>query len=300
MCNIVVTGSSGFVGRHTVKRLSTVFDQVFTLSRHQSLLSLSTKNIDSVIHLAARAHIVDKSYHESLIEFRKANVDYTLNLARSAASIGVKRFVFISTIGVNGIETLNSPFNANDKPSPHSAYAVSKYEAELGLQELAYRTGMEVVILRPPLVYGANAPGNFGLLMRCVDLGIPLPLGSVYNKRSFIAIDNLVDFILTCVSHPSAANEIFLVSDNEDISTTDLLRKIGFAIGHPARLFSVPTKFMTSAARLMGKSSIGQSLFGSLQIDMSKCTELLNWIPIISLDEGIKRSVKRDSHDQTS
>lgn len=309
---ILISGSNGFVGSALLRTAFQLGFTVNTLSRNpcnfhgisvQSFIEnpIQFKNLDTalehcdaVVHLAARAHVSQTKNCDSLNQFRKTNVELTLTLARQAAQSGVKRFIFISSIGVNGAVTHHSPFTAEDQPAPHSFYAISKHEAEIGLQEIAAQTGMEVVIIRPPLIYGPNAPGNFGLLLRWINRGVPLPLGAISNKRSLVAIDNFVDFILTCISHPSAANQIFLVSDGEDISTTELLRKVGLYSGHPARLIPISTKYLTSVARILGKTSMCQSLCESLQVDISKSHHLLGWKPPISLDEGIRRSTAKD------
>jgi nucleoside-diphosphate-sugar epimerase len=244
----------------------------------------------AVIHLAARVHVMQEAAANPLAEFRRVNVQGTLNLARQAAAAGVRRFVFVSSIGVNGAETFEQPFTAQDRVAPHSPYAVSKYEAELGLQALAAETGMEVVIIRPPLVYGPNAPGNFGSLMRWLKRGIPLPLGAIHNQRSLVALDNLVDLILTCLTHPAAANQTFLVSDGEDVSTTELLRRMGQALGRPARLAPVPASILKLAAAMVGKSDVAQRLCGSLQLDIEKTRRLLEWTPPLTLDQGLRKA----------
>jgi len=250
------------------------------------------EGVTSVVHCAARAHVMRDTTTDPLAEFRRVNVDGTLNLARQAAQGGVKRFVFVSSIGVNGAVTSDVPFTADDRPAPHSPYAQSKFEAEQGLHRLAEETGLDVVIIRPPLVYGPGAPGNFGALVRAVRRGWPLPLGTVTgNRRSLVAIDNLVDLILTCLVHPAATNQTFLVSDGEDLSTADLLQHLGAAMGRPARLLPVPMRVLALGAKLLGKPEIFQSLCSSLQVDMSKTRDLLGWQPPIGVDEGLKRAV---------
>jgi nucleoside-diphosphate-sugar epimerase len=245
---------------------------------------------DAVVHLAARAHVIHEAATDPLAEFRRVNLHGTLNLARQAAVAGVRRFVFISSIGVNGAETLQHPFTPHDVAAPHSPYAVSKHEAELGLQALAAETGMEVVIIRPPLVYGPNAPGNFGSLMRWLKRGVPMPLGAIHNRRSLVALDNLVDLIVLCLTHPAAANQTFLVSDGEDVSTTELLRRMGQAMGRPARLLPVPASWLKLAAAMVGKPDVAQRLCGSLQVDIEKTRRLLGWTPPLSLVEGLRRA----------
>lgn len=309
---VLVTGAGGFVGRALVQRLagdlacqvvaSTRSPVIFEDAKIELFMSGpinsqtqwagALEGVDVVVHLAARAHVLRELSADPSAEFRRVNVEGTLQLAAQAARAGVKRFVFISTIGVNGAETDVYPFTEEDAPKPHSLYAQSKYEAELGLRALAVQTGLEVVIIRPPLVYGSRAPGNFDSLILLLARGVPLPLGVVtHNRRSLVALDNLVDLIVTCLDHPAAANQTFLVSDGEDISTADLLRRLGSAMGRPARLLPVPVGVLALGATLLGKLEMFQSLCGSLQVDMSKTLELLGWIPPVGVDEGLKRAV---------
>jgi len=245
-----------------------------------------------VIHAAARTHIMKGRGGKPQAEYHKVNVDGTLNLARQAASAGVKRFIFISSIKVNGEQTsLGKPFTADDMPAPEDAYGMSKLEAEQGLQALAIQTGMEVVIIRPPLVYGPGVKGNFASMVRLVKKGVPLPLGSVNNQRTLVALDNLVDLILTCINHPAAANQVFLAGDGQDLSTTELLSGVAKAIGKPSRLVPVPAGLLMTGAKLLNKKSVVQRLLGSLQVDITKAREILGWNPPISVNEGLKRCV---------
>ena len=246
----------------------------------------------AVVHLAARVHVMADTADNPLDEFRRVNVQGTLNLARQAASAGIRRFVFISSVGVNGAETFGVPFREDDISVPHSPYAVSKYEAELELQLLAAETDMKIAIIRPTLVYGPNAPGNFGSLMRWLKRGIPLPLGAIHNQRSLVALSNLADLIVTCLTHPAAANQTFLVSDGEDLSTTQLLRRMGAALGKPARLIPVPVLMLKLGAAIVGKPELAQRLCGSLQIDMSKTQKLLGWTPPFSIDESLQKAAE--------
>lgn len=306
---VLVTGANGFVGQVLCEKVLAQGMEVCGVVRrpcnlpkgvqHHVIedwgdythLGSAFRDVSVVIHAAARAHVMHEPSQSSLAEFRRVNVEGTLKLARQAVVAGVRRFVFISSIGVNGTETSVRPFGASDEPMPQSAYAVSKHEAELGLHALAADTGLEVVVIRPPLVYGPGAPGNFGALMRVVARGWPLPLGGVTgNRRSFVAIDNLVDLIVTCLDHPAADDQTFLVSDGEDISTTDLLRRLGAAIGRPARLLPVPLGVLALGAKILGKPEMFKSLCGSLQVDMSRTRELLGWCPPIGVDEGLKRA----------
>jgi nucleoside-diphosphate-sugar epimerase len=225
--------------------------------------------------------------------FRAVNLEGTLNLARQAAKLGIKRFVFISSIGVNGVLTsVDKPFSETDETNPHNAYALSKWDAEQGLLNIANETGLEVVIIRPPLIYGHGAPGNFGAITRAIQRGWVLPLGAIHNQRSFVALENLVDFIITCITHPQAANQTFLVSDGQDISTPELIRGVAEALGVPARLLSVPTSILYAAGKLIGKGESIRSLCGNLQVDISKARSLLGWTPPISVKEGLLRVVR--------
>jgi len=308
--NILVTGTTGFIGRALIKELLNQKFGVIAAVRYlkpclpKDVLQVNIsdlfvlenaqvmQDVEVVIHCAARVHIMNESDTDPLEAFRKVNTAGTLCLAKQAVDAGVKRFVFISSISVIG-SISEKPFSESDATNPERAYAISKYEAELGLLSLAKETDLEVVIIRPPLVYGPNASGNFGSLVRWVNNGIPLPLGSVYNRRSFVALDNLVSFILLCADckkSPQAANEIFLISDGKDVSTTDLIRKVGKAFGKKQRLIPVSVVLMKYVARLMDKGDVAHSLFGSLQIDSSKARELLKWQPVISMDEQLRKT----------
>jgi len=252
------------------------------------------RNVDKVVHLAARVHVMNDKSLDPLAEFRGVNVDGTANLARQAAAAGVRRFVYLSSINVNGEFTQEGhPFTADDASAPEDPYGVSKHEAEQALRQIAADTGMEVVIIRPPLVYGPGVKANFESMMRWLARGVPLPLAAVtQNRRSLVALDNLVDLIAACLSHPSAANQTFLVSDGEDLSTADLLRRMGAALGRPARLFYVPPSMLKLGARLVNKPGIYQRLCGSLQLDISKTRRLLGWTPPVSVDEGLRRAAE--------
>ena len=258
---------------------------------------LPLQGCETVIHLAARVHVLTDRAVEPLEAFRSVNVQGTLNLARQAAASGIRRFVFVSSIGVNGVETYDVPFSENTIPAPHSPYALSKYEAEAELMKLASKTGIEVVVVRPPLVYGPNAPGNFGTLMRWLLRGVPLPLGAIGNQRSYVSLANLVDLIVTCAGHPAAANQLFLVSDGEDLSTTGLLRRLAQALGKPARLVPVPVEVLKFAASVVGKPELAQRLCGNLQVDISKARSLLGWKPPLPVDEGLQSAANGYPHE---
>lgn len=233
---------------------------------------------------------MDESDGDSLSAFRSVNVVGTLNLAKLAASAGIKRFVFISTIKVNGEATvLGEPFQADDLPAPKDAYGLSKLEAEQGLKLLAAETGMEVVIIRPPLVYGRGVKGNFGSMIKLVEKEIPLPFGAIHNKRSLVGIDNLVDLIVRCIDHPAAANQVFLAGDGQDLSTPELVRSLAMAMGKRTCLISLPTGVLKFGATLLGKRALADRLLGSLQVDITKTRELLEWQPRHSVEEGLRR-----------
>lgn len=310
MSCVLITGAGGFVGRALCAEMVACGKAVRGISRSHGGLPRGVENfvignIDgstdwgevlngcrAIIHLAARVHVMEDANVDPLTEYRRVNVLGTLRLAQQAAKSGVRRFVFVSSIGVNGASTFHKPFTTEDQAQPHSPYAQSKYEAELGLQTLAAETSMEVVIVRPPLVYGPGAPGNFGSLMRWLERGIPLPLGAIHNQRSLVALDNLVDLIATCLTHPAAANQTFLVSDGEDVSTTELLRRMGQAMNCPARLIPVPASWLKLAATMVGKQDVAQRLCGSLQVDIEKTRQLLGWRPPLTLDQGLKKAAE--------
>jgi nucleoside-diphosphate-sugar epimerase len=259
--------------------------------------SAALKNQQVVVHTAARAHIMDDQAEEPLAAFREVNVAGTLNLARQAAGAGIRRFVFISSIKVNGEQTApGSCFMAEDSPAPEDPYGISKLEAEQGLQQIALETGMEVVIIRPPLVYGPGVKGNFASMIKLVEKGLPLPFGAIDNRRSLVGLDNLVDLIITCIDHPNAANQVFLVSDGEDLSTSGLLRRVAKAMGKPSRLISVPAGLLQLGATVLGKKAVGQRLLGSLQVDISATRERLDWTPPVSVDEGLRRCFETQGH----
>lgn len=308
---ILVTGASGLVGARLCRRLMRdglsfrVADRTSgsaTRSAERVLVGSidgathwhsALAGVHAVIHLAARVHVMHDSAADPLAAFRVANVDGALNLARQAAAVGVKRFVFISSIKVNGESTQpGQAFTEADAPNPKDAYGQSKHEAEQGLRQLAADTGMEVVIIRPPLVYGPGVKANFAALMRAVQRGWPLPLGAVHNQRSLVALDNLVDFIVTCASHPQAANQTFLVSDGQDLSTTELVRGMAKAAGVPARLLPVPAWALQAGAMLLGKSDAVQRLCGNLRVDISKARSLLGWVPPLTVEEGLTMTMR--------
>jgi len=308
---LLVTGGSGFVGSALIKRLLSEHREVFAVGRSEVDLPVETikvssfrelgalgnklGSVDVVVHCAARSPIMNDDTQDPLAEYRKVNVDGTLNLARHAAESGVKRFVFVSSIKVNGEQTLpENPFTEDVAPAPEDPYGISKYEAEQQLQALSAETGMELVIIRPPLVYGPGVKGNFASMIRLMEKGLPLPLGAVGNKRSLVALDNLVDLIVTCVDNPAAANQVFLAGDGQDLSTTELLRGVANAMGKSAWLLPVPAGLLMLGASMLGKRAVAQRLLGSLQVDISKAREILGWQPPVSVEEGLARAVRVD------
>lgn len=321
---VFITGVTGFVGHALASSLLANGASVSSLVRQKSddlsveveqvvgdLLQLSEANVsgvlplsaelnvalsgvDVIVHCAARVHMMNDNVADPLSEFRKVNTLATLNLARRAAEAGVRRFIFLSSIKVNGEITIKGEsFHSTDKFVPDDPYGLSKYEAEQGLLALAKETGMEVVIIRPPLVYGPGVRANFASMMKWLYKGVPLPFGSVHNKRSLVALENLVDFIALCIDRkksPKAADQVFLISDGQDVSTTELLRKVAKAFDKKALLLPVPVILMEFAAKLLGKGDMATRLFGSLQVDSSKARDLLGWEPVISMDEQLKKT----------
>lgn len=308
----LVTGANGFVGsalfarllrdgtavRGAVRSLSTLPHDVEGVAMggisSETDWTIALRDVDQVVHLSARVHIMNDKSADPLAEFRRVNFEGTANLARQAAAAGVRRFVYLSSIKVNGEFTeVGQPFTADDAPAPDDPYGVSKLEAEQALRQIAADTGMDVVIIRSPLVYGPGVKANFESMMRWLVRGVPLPLAAVtQNRRSLVAIDNLVDLIRTCLIHSAAANQTFLVSDGEDLSTASLLKRMGAALGHPARLFYVPPSMLQLGAGLVNKPSIYQRLCGSLQLDIAKTRVLLDWTPPVSVDEGLRRTAQ--------
>jgi len=306
---ILVTGANGFVGRklcsalvsknHQVRAvvrsyLNSVDDvELFVLPELMTSANLSSilNNIDVVIHLAARVHVMDDKAENSLDEFLEVNLHGTSWLANEAARNGVKRFVFVSTVKVNGESTYDSPFCENDTPNPQDEYALSKHRAELALHEISKATGLEVVIVRPPLVYGPDVKANFALLLKIINNKIPLPLGGIKNRRSLIYVGNLVDVIIKCAMHPNTAGKTYLVSDMEDISTPILIRKISEAMGKSCLIFPFPIRYLRLIAKIFRKESVIEKLIESLEVDTSAVSRDINWLPPYSMQEGIEETV---------
>lgn len=296
---ICVSGANGFVGRALCASLSADGHGIVRTVRDKSQGDIAVGHIgpdtdwrealggcDAVVHLAARVHVMHEKAADPLSEFWKINVGGTQSLAQQAAKEGVKRFIFLSTIKVLG-EGQVMPYRADDPPAPVDAYAISKWEAEKLLADIAAETGMEVVILRPPLVYGQGVKGNFFSLMRAVDRGIPLPLGAIHNQRSLIYLGNLVDAIRVGLSHPAAAGKVYMVSDGEDVSTPELARRVAAALGRPALLLPVSVAWMRWAGRLLGRQAAVERLIGSLAVDIKHIQNDLGWSPPFSMQSGI-------------
>ncbi len=311
MSNLLITGANGFIGRALISKLALQTNYFIRASVRKKTIQFprqievfenmeasgntnwtdALRGVDVVIHLLARVHVMDEEAADPLLEFRNINVNATIALAKLAAKQGIKRFIFLSTVKVNGESTSNKPFSEFDLPHPQDAYAISKWEAEEALKKISKDTGMELVIIRSPLVYGPNVKANFLKMMQFIKRGIPLPLGAIQNKRSLISIDNLVDFITTAISHPKAAHQTFLISDDEDISTTDLLRRIGKHIGKPVRLIPLHPKILSLLFKILGRQDFGDRLLGSLEVDITKAKKLLAWSPPKTLDEGLRATV---------
>lgn len=302
---VLITGATGFVGSFLSRKLLECGLEVISSVRSSRGLESDVvishvdertnwdkalDNIDIVIHCAARVHVMKDEIVDSLAQYRSVNREGTLNLARQAAAKGVKRFIFISTIKVNGESTENSNrFTPKVKCIPIDAYALSKYEAEIGLKSIAKETDLEVVIVRPPLVYGPNVKANFAVMLKLAGSGLPLPFGCItQNRRSLVSIDNLVDFIITCINHPAAANDTFLVSDNEDLSTADMSRRLARACGRSGLLFPVP-KMIFKVLLKIGKPDLYKRLCGSLQVDISYTIKKLDWSPPYTVDESFTK-----------
>lgn len=308
----LVTGANGFVGREVCDVLNSRGQKVRAALRSKYWAGSSDVEVavvgehsantdwgvalcdaDTVIHLASRVHVMDDKCINPLAEYRKVNVAGTGNLARQAARAGVRRFIFISSIKVNGEATsFDKPFLADDAPSPMDEYGASKYEAEEELKRIAKELGMEFVIIRPPLVYGPGVKANFFSMMQWLSKGIPLPFGAIKNKRSLVALDNLADLVATCTEHPLAANQIFLAGDGKSLSTTELLQLMGRALDRPAKLIPVPQKTLEAIFIIMGKKKLAQRLCSSLQVDISKTEEMLDWTPPVSVEEGLCKTAE--------
>lgn len=308
---ILLTGASGFVGEALLQRLLTE-QRTVRIALRQPIDSLSptieqktisgltrkqdwsdiVKGTNTVIHCAARVHVMKEEANDPLTEFRKINVEGTIKLAQQAVEAGVNRFIFLSSIKVNGESTtLDHPFTSRDRPHPVDPYGVSKMEAEDALRELAIKTKMEIVIIRPVLVYGPKVKANFRQLVNIIAKGIPLPIASIKNKRSLVSLENLVDLISTCIDHPGAAGETFLVSDGEDLSTSELARKIAHQLERPPRLLHFPISLLRFGAWTCRKTNISDRLIDSLQVDIQTTCDILSWHPPVSIDDALQKTI---------
>lgn len=310
----MITGAAGFIGRHLCGELTARGNEVVRIARTDAVAgaiavgdigpatdwqaALATQP-DIVIHLAARVDPIKETAVDALAEFRRVNVAGSLHLARQAAATGIKRLIYLSSIKVNGeCNSPKRPFKAHDTPNPEGPYAISKAEAEQGLRDIANKTGMEIVFIRPTLVYGPSVKGNFSMLVRWICKGVPLPFGAINNQRSMVAVDNLVDFLILCADperSPQAANEVFLISDGEDVSTTELLRRVANAYQVTPRLLPIPPSWIYTVGHLLGKGPIADRLLSSLVVDSSKARELLNWMPLVSMNEQLNKMACHDS-----
>jgi nucleoside-diphosphate-sugar epimerase len=308
---ILITGADGFVGsalcdrlrnesvplRGAVRRLKSTLDA----DQHMAVGDISgetdwssaLQDVTDVVHLAARVHVMKENCPNPLAEFRRVNVEGTANLARQAAAHGVSRFIFLSSVKVNGELTgVGRPFASTDAPAPEDPYGVSKCEAEQKLWQIATETGLEVVVLRPPLVYGPEVKGNFLRLMQAIDEQLPLPLGGIQNTRSLIYLGNVVDSIRVCLTHPKAAGKTFLVSDGEDVSTPELIRRLAAALGRRPLLLPVPMSLMKFAGAFFGKKAAVDRLLASLCVDMTPLREELSWNPPYTMQAGLETTAQ--------
>ncbi len=311
---ILVTGATGFVGSHLIRLLSSQGHQVIGAVRSQSNKSVNTiagvefkalvnihssldwapclAGVDAVVHLANRAHMMHESDSNLLALYRSINTEGTMQLARQAVAAGIKRFIFISSVKVNGESTLpGQRFSPVSNSIPTDPYGLSKYEAEQGLKELSLKTDMEVVIIRPPLIYGPGVKANFLKMMQWIEKGIPLPMGSIANQRSLLGIDNLLDFISVCLTHPKAAGQTFLISDDHDVSTTELLKEIASAMHRSSRLLVIPQFVLENGLILLGQGHIAERLCASLQLDITLAKTLLSWKPPYSFKNQMSKTV---------
>lgn len=306
---VLVTGATGFVGRQLMAALKQQGFDVIGTSRQPGAglcvvaplgpdtdWTAALAGCDAVVHLAARVHVMNETAADPLAEFRKANVEGTAALARQAAALGVKHFIFVSSIKVNGEQTQDRPFTAADSPQPQDPYGISKYEAEQAIKQICAQSAMTFTTVRPPLIYGPGVKANFQRLMRAVQGGKPLPLGSItHNRRSLVAVGNLNSLIIACLQNPAASGQVFLVSDGEDLSTAGLVRAIAQASEKKPVLLPVPVGLFRLAGKLTGKTAAIERLCGSLAVDISKNRELLGWVPEFSTAQAMREAVAADA-----
>lgn len=304
---ILLTGSTGFIGKRLEIMLREQGNDIVALSRHgrggsiafpiesQADWSSLLKGVDCVIHTAARVHVMNDHVQEPLPLYRALNVAGTENMARQAAKMGVRRFIFLSSVKVNGegSDSLGRPLTEEDAPSPEDPYGVSKHEAESILRTLSRDSGMETVIIRPPLVYGPGVKANFYLLMKWISMGLPVPSGEISNKRSFVGLSNLSSFVVECIHNELAANETFFVSDGIDLSTTELFKMLSMAFHSSPRHFPFPMRLLKQIGLLLGKKELVDRIFGSFQVDISKANRILGWRPPFTMEEELAATVEQ-------
>lgn len=308
--HILVTGASGFIGRHLCRHLFALgakvravvrvanvdlcADEVVICEALEDVTDWSNllQDIDCVIHLAARVHVMNEYEKDPLAEFRRINVTTAERLGKGMVNAGVKRLIFLSSVKVNGEITKEHPFTSEDHVAPVEPYALSKWEAERSLLKLSDESGLEVVIIRPPLVYGPGVKGNFLRLLKLVESGVPLPFSGIDNRRSMVSVFNLCDFIVVCVQRSGISNEIFLVSDDQPLSITELLKGIAKHMNHKAKLFKISRRILMLAGVLTGKNAEISRLLDSLEVSIEKNNQLLGWNPPIPIDEGLRKTVE--------
>ncbi|MBT2970277.1 MAG: hypothetical protein B6D72_14095 [gamma proteobacterium symbiont of Ctena orbiculata] len=313
MTTVLVTGANGFVGKHLCRYLPTkgyavraaqrVCQPDSNLAEQVAIGDIdgttdwsgALVGVDTVVHLAARVHVMRESEDDPLAAFRRVNVEGTAALGRQAVAAGVRRMIYLSSIKVNGEKTHGVPFSADDDAGPEDAYGISKWEAEQALRQIALETGLELVIIRPVVIYGAGVKGNLQRLMSLIRRGVPLPLGGIQNRRSFLSVGNLLDFLRCAIDHPAAAGELFLLADGEDLSTPQLIRKLSKVMGCGVKLFPMPLSLLQFAGWLTGQSPVIARLTEDLQVDIAKNRDRLDWTPVVDMDQALQEMVDVNS-----